>query len=263
MTKITTELFSRSRTWTESDPQGARKPMKGKLGYEMRKLQLLLFTLLSGLGAASLLAQEMKYVPLSEYLMPQDAEVALARSAAPHGISGHATIKVLTASGYQAVQQGDNGFVCVVMRGFTGAPTFTPAQIRALITYDPKTRAPICFNPQAAKTVMPYYELRTKLGMEGKTPDQIAEGVQEAYAKNQIPKRDGVSFAYMWSADQVLGPSGHWHPHMMIFAPDYENSMLGNNEPGSHLPVVGDDAGTPFAVLVIPVDDKLAIKAQP
>jgi hypothetical protein len=39
--------------------------------------------------------------------------------------------------------------------------------------------------------------------------------------------------------------------------------MLGNNEPGSQLPVVGDDAGTPFAVLVIPVDDKLAVKAQP
>jgi hypothetical protein len=27
------------------------------------------------------------------------------------------------------------------------------------------------------------------------------------------------------------------------------------------LPLVTDDAGTPFAVVVIPVDDKLAIKA--
>ena len=27
------------------------------------------------------------------------------------------------------------------------------------------------------------HEVRTKLGMEGKTPDQIAEGVQAAYAK--------------------------------------------------------------------------------
>ncbi|HEY4050479.1 MAG TPA: hypothetical protein VGM27_26750, partial [Acidobacteriaceae bacterium] len=155
----------------------------------MRKLQVVLVTLLSGFGAAGLLAQEMKYAPLSEYMMPQDTEVALAKSAAPQSISNHATIKVLTTSGYQVVQQGDNDFVCMVMRGFTGAPTFTPAQLRALINYDPKTRAPICFNPQAAKTVVPYYELRTKLGVEGKTPDQIAEGVQAAYDKGEIPKR--------------------------------------------------------------------------
>jgi hypothetical protein len=150
----------------------------------------------------------------------------------------------------------------MVMRGFTGAPTFTPAQLRGLV-YDSKLRAPICFNPQAAKTVVPYYELRTKLGLEGKTPDQIAEGVQAAYAKGDIPKRDGVSFAYMWSAEQILGPVGHWHPHMMVYLPYYENSMLGNNDPGSHLPTIGDDAGTPFAVGVIPVDDKLFVKVRP
>jgi hypothetical protein len=230
--------------------------------FEMRKLQVVLFTLLSGFGAGGLLAQEMKYPPLSEYMMPQEAEVALAKSAAPQNISDRATIKVLTASGYQAVHEGDNGFVCMVMRGFTGAPTFTPAQIRGLV-YDAKTRAPICFNPQAAKTVIPYYELRTKLGLEGKTPDQISEGVQAAYAKGEIPKRDGVSFAYMWSADQVLGPAGHWHPHMMVYLPYYENSMLGDNDPGSHLPTIGDDAGTPFAVGVIPVDDKLFVKVRP
>ena len=231
----------------------------------MRRLQFVLSVLLlgfsAGFGAAGLLGQEMKYPPLSEYMMPQDAEVALAKSAAPQTISDRATIKVLTASGYKVVRQGENGFVCMVMRGFTGAPTFTPADIRGLV-YDSKTRAPICFNPQAAKTVIPYYELRTKLGLEGKTPDQIAEVVQAAYAKGEIPKRDSVSFAYMWSADQILGPAGHWHPHMMVYLPYYENSMLGNNQPGSHIPSIGDDAGTPFAVGVIPVDDKLAIKTR-
>jgi hypothetical protein len=108
---------------------------------------------------------------------------------------------------------------------------------------------------------MPYYELRSKFGMEGKTPDQIAEGIQAAYVKGELPKRDGVSFAYMWSADMHLGPGvGHWHPHMMVFAPYYDNSMLGGNEFGVPLPFVSDDAGTPFAVVLVPVDDKLAIK---
>src|SRR5262249_36998548 len=81
-----------------------------------------------------------------------------------------------------------------------------------------------CFDPAASRTVMPYYELRSKLGMEGKTPDQIAESVQAAYVTGKLPKREFVSFAYMWSADQSLGPGiGAWHPHMMIFAPYYEN----------------------------------------
>jgi hypothetical protein len=51
---------------------------------------------------------------------------------------------------------------------------------------------------------------------------------------------------------------------MMVFAPYYENSMLaGDVEFGSPLPQLSDDAGTPFAVVVIPVDDKLAVKVQP
>jgi hypothetical protein len=227
----------------------------------MKSVQIWFFTLALGVASSNLLAQEMKYPPLSEYMMPEDSEIALAKSAAPKSISDRATIKVLTTSGYHVVHEGDNGFVCVVMRGFA-APTFTPASLRTLV-YDPKTRAPICFDPQAAKTALPYYELRHKLGMEGKTPDQITALVQAAYKKGDIPKRDSASFAYMWSADQVLGPANHWHPHMMVFLPNYDNSMLGDNERGGHLPFINDDAGTPFAVGVIAVDDKLAIKAKP
>jgi hypothetical protein len=203
-----------------------------------------------------------QYPALSEYQMTRDAEIGLAKSAAPASVSSRATIKVLTPSGYQVAREGDNGFVCMVLRGWT-APTYTPAQLRNLV-YDATLRAPICFDPAASRTVLPFYELRSKLGMQGKTPDQIADAIQAAYAKGELPKRDTVSFAYMWSADQILAPGGeHWHPHMMIFAPYYDNSMLGGNEFGSPLPQVTDDAGTPFTVIVIPVDDRLAVKARP
>ena len=226
----------------------------------MNRLKVVLFLLLISYAAVGVIAQGAKYPPLSEYLMPQDAETALAKSAAPDNISGRATIKVLTPSGFRVVHEGDNGFVCMVMRGFA-APTYTPPQLRDLV-YDAALRAPICFDPTAARTVMPFYELRTKLGMEGKAPEQIAAGLQAAYARGELPKRNEVSFAYMWSANQNLGGGvGHWHPHMMVFTPYYENSMLGNNPFGAPLPLVTDDAGTPFAVVVIPVDDKLAIKA--
>jgi hypothetical protein len=148
------------------------------------------------------------------------------------------------------------------MRGFTGAPMFTPVPVRAYINYDSKTRAPICLDALASRTILPYYELRTKLGLEGKNAEQIAEGVQAAYAKGEIPKRPEVCFAYMWSADQVLGPAGHWHPHLMVYLPYYE-TLLGTRHPPTPLPAIGDDEGTPFAVGTIPVDDKLAIKARP
>jgi hypothetical protein len=226
----------------------------------MRNIMAGLVLLLVSMQATLMRGQSPQYPPVSEYMMTPEAEVALARSAAPANISDRSTIKVLTPSGYQVARDGDSGFVCMVMRG-SAAPTYTPAQIRDLV-YDAKLRAPICFNPEASRTVMPYYELRSKLAMEGKTPDQIAEDIQAAYAKGVLPKRDGVSFAYMWSADQNLGSFGHWHPHMMVFCPYYENSMVGGNPFGAPLPIVTDDAGTPFAVVVIPVDDRLAIKAQ-
>ncbi|HET7439599.1 MAG TPA: hypothetical protein VFJ56_08850, partial [Nitrospira sp.] len=76
---------------------------------EKKRSQYLLFVLI-GLAAISMKAQEAKYPPLSEYVMDRDAEIALAKSAAPDYISDHATIKVFTESGFQTVHEGDNGF---------------------------------------------------------------------------------------------------------------------------------------------------------
>src|SRR5262245_12382192 len=227
---------------------------------EMKTLRFFTVLLATCFDAAALLGQVQKYPPIEQYLMPRDAEIALAKSAAPPSLADHASIKVLTKSGYVVAHEGDNGAVCMVMRGFS-APTYTPAQFRDLV-YDPTVHAPICFTAPAARTAMPYYEMRTKLAMEGKSPDQIAESLQSAYVRGELPRRDSVTFAYMWSSHQHLGPGiGAWRPHMMIFAPYYDNSMVGGNEFGSPLPQVSDDAGTPFTVVVIPVDERLFVKS--
>jgi hypothetical protein len=97
-----------------------------------RTITLLMFAM--GLATASLMGQSSKYPPLSEYLMEPDAEISLAKSAAPEKISEHATIKVLTATGYKVVSEGDNGFVCIVMRAWS-APTFNPVKDRELVYY--------------------------------------------------------------------------------------------------------------------------------
>lgn len=65
----------------------------------------------------------------------------------------------------------------------------------------------------------------------------------------------------MWCARQNLASGiGHWHP--LIFAPYYGNAMVGGNPFGSALPQLTHDAGTPLAMIVIPVDEKLAVGAE-
>src|SRR5260370_12981654 len=223
-------------------------------------------TLIAGLGllislhAGAIFGQSHKYAPFSEIAMTPEAEIALARSAAPENISSHATVKILTPSGFKVAVEGDNGFVCIVMRGW-GAPTFSPAFLRNLV-YDSKVRAPICFNPVAVKTVLPLQEFRTKLGLEGKTPDEITAGVQAAYSKGELPKMETVALAYMFSADQYLGPmAGHWHPHVMIYTPNWDNAMVGGNQIVGPLPAIPDDSWAQFAVIVIPVDPAFFVKA--
>ena len=56
--------------------------------------------------------------PLEQYLMERNAEIALARSAAPAAISREAEILVLGRKDYEAAIKGKNGFVCVVERSW-------------------------------------------------------------------------------------------------------------------------------------------------
>jgi len=226
----------------------------------MKQLAFMLVPLLASVAAA---AQSPKYPPLSEYLMEPNAEIALARSAAPDNVSGPATVKVLTPAGYEVAVEGKNGFVCLVLRGWA-APTYNPEQFRQYV-YVADLRAPICFDSVSARTMMPYYELRHRLGMAGKGPDEIARGIEAAYAKGELPKADTASIAYMFSADMYLGPHlGHGlvYPHLMLFLPYYDNAKLGGNERRSGLPFLSDDSGTPFAVTVVPMDKAFANKAK-
>jgi hypothetical protein len=69
---------------------------------EMKRMTFGLAVLLTGLGSGALRG-ETKYPSIDEYLMSRDAEIALARTAAPANISDRATIKVLTKSGTRSV----------------------------------------------------------------------------------------------------------------------------------------------------------------
>jgi hypothetical protein len=196
------------------------------------------------------------YDPFSAYEMSRDAEIALARSAAPEKISTHATVKVLTRNGFEVAVPGDNGFLCLVMRSWSAAPDVETS-------YYAKLRSPICFDPIAARTVAPAEELKTKLGLAGRSPQAIDEEIALRYGRGELPKMESVAFAYMWSANQDTGPGfGAWHPHMMVYAPYYQNSMLGGNTVGDHSAPFVVGSGTPYSIAIVVVDPKLAIEAR-
>ena len=214
------------------------------------------FVTISMLLLQAVAGSERMYAPFSDYAMSQQSEIALARSAAPNSISTHATIEVLTPKGYEIASKGDNDFLCMVLRGWSAAPD--PDD-----TKNSRIRGPICFDPVAARTVVPAEELKAKLGLAGKSPDEIAHEVALQYGLGKLPKMESTAFGYMWSASQSLGSdAGPWHPHMMIYVPYYKNRFLGNNPVGNHTAPFVVAEGTPYSIVIIAVDEKFAIKAD-
>ncbi|GLQ46675.1 hypothetical protein GCM10007862_17260 [Dyella lipolytica] len=141
----------------------------------------------------------------------RDAEIALARSAAPKTISGEAKILVLGPHGYVTAVEGKNGFVCVVDRSWT-------AEFENPEFWNPKLRGPICFNRQAAQSILPITYKRTELALAGQSKNQIMEGMKAAFAKKQLPPLAPGGMSYMMSKGGYLNDAaGHWIPHLMFY----------------------------------------------
>ena len=112
--------------------------------------------------------------PLEQYLMPDaNSEIALARSAAPASISDGAEVMVLGPKGYTTAVKGTNGFLCIVERSW-GAATDNPE------FWNPKVRAPHCFNQAAARSFAPIFLMKTKLVLAGKSKAEIAAATASA-----------------------------------------------------------------------------------
>jgi hypothetical protein len=179
------------------------------------------WVLLAGVLALAAAGRNDTMAPLSQYLMSPQAEVALARSAAPAAISKRATIVVLGAHGYAVAQKGQNGFTCVVERGWMqpfGAPNF----------WSVKMRAPTCYNAAAARTVLVYTFKRTEMVLAGASKSQIQDRIVAAIAAKALPTPEPSSMAYMMSKSQYLNDDGKaWYPHVMIFTPMRDSANAG------------------------------------
>jgi hypothetical protein len=191
-----------------------------------------------------------KMAPIDQYLMSESAEIALARSAAPASISGDATIVVLKQHGYETAVKGKNGFVCIVERSWMAEFDFPEF-------WNPKMRGPICFNPAAARSVLPFTYKRTDMILSGLSKPQIAERLKQVVAKKEVPALEPGAMCYMMSRDAYLGDkNGHWHPHLMFYGPRTDGADWGADLQGS--PVMLNpqfqNAPEPLATLMVAVD---------
>src|SRR5271155_2165763 len=149
--------------------------------------------------------------PLDQYLIAdKNAEIALARSAAPASVSDGAEVMVLRREGYTTAVNGSNGFVCIVERSWantTDDPQF----------WNPKVRAPHCFNPAGASTFLPFFLMKSKLVLAGKSQAEIAAAIASALEKKELPPLAPGTMVYMMSKQQYLNDQGRsWHPHVMF-----------------------------------------------
>src|SRR5271165_5185119 len=136
--------------------------------------------------------------PLDQYLMPdENSEIALARSAAQASVSDGAEVMVLGPKGYTTAVKGTNGFLCIVERSWAAAtddPDF----------WNPKVRAPNCFNPPAVRTFVPIFLIKTKLVLAGKSKKEIVEATASALDKKELPALEPGAMCYMMSKQQYL-----------------------------------------------------------
>jgi hypothetical protein len=173
--------------------------------------------------------------PLSQYLSAdKDSEIALARSAAPASISGEAEVMVLGRDGYKTAMKGTNGFLCLVERSW-GAATDDPE------FWNPRVRAPICFNPPAAKSFVPIFLMKTKLVLARKSKAEIVEATNSAFSKKELPGLEPGAMCYMMSEQQYLNDRGKsWHPHLMFLVSGDVAKSWGADLPGSPIIAAND-----------------------
>lgn len=210
------------------------------------------------LGAAGQgYAQESKaayprMAPTAQYLISdQQAEIVLARSAAPAAVSRDATIQVLKEHGYETAVKGKNGFVCLVERSWMGAvdwPEF----------WNPKVRGPVCFNPPAVRSVLPITYKRTELALGGLSRTQLIASMQGVVKKNELPALEPGAMSYMMSKQGQLGDTnGHWHPHLMFYSARSDGADWGADVPGSPVLLNPQFQGAPepLATFIVRVAD--------
>jgi len=105
--------------------------------------------------------------------------------------------------------------------------------------WNPKLRAPICLNAEAARSILPHVTKKTEWVLAGLSTEQIAAKIKAALGSEDFPSVEPGAMSYMMSKDQYLNDRGvHWHPHLMFFMPATDDAAWGANTKDS--PLIAD-----------------------
>lgn len=222
----------------------------GVVGLQRTLGVLLCVAMASGVGrAADGPSLYPTMAPLEQYLITdRNAEIDLARTAAPDAISHDATVMVLTRHGYETAVEGKNGFVCVVERGWM-APFDNPE------FWNPKIRGPICFNPPAVRSILPITIKQTEFVLAGLPKEQIMANMKAALERKQLPALEPGGMSYMMSRKSYLTDrDGHNLCHLMIYTPLTDGAAWGADAAGSPVGFGGQFQGAPEPITVFLVE---------
>ena len=187
---------------------------------------------------------------IEQYLMPdRNAEIALARSAAPEAISDDAKILVLGWRGYETADEGKNGFVCMVERSWMSP--FNSAEF-----WNPKVHVPLCFNPAAAQSILPLTIKRTEMVLAGLSKAQMIDSIKAGFHNKELPAPETGAMCYMMSRAGYLNDAlGRHVPHLMFYFPLTDKSSWGADLRDSPVTLNPQfrDGPEPITEFVIPV----------
>lgn len=182
-------------------------------------------------------------------ILDRGEEVALARSAAPVGVSSEATVLALERGvGYVVAERGTNGVTCLVDRTW------------------PRSLEPHCYDREGAETILRlrlrFAELREAGATRAEVDRDREEGIRTG--RYRLPPRPVLT--WMMSAGQVLYDDdgafvGEWRPHLMIYYPGMTEAELGlAGPPYAHGPFLSDE-GEPTATLIVPMPEFVPVDA--
>src|SRR5882724_9007273 len=162
-------------------------------------------------ASAACAADYSAMAPLDRYLMDRAGEIVLAKSAAPAAIADKATILVLTRHGYDTAIKGSNGFVCAVERSWMAQYDFPQF-------WNPHMRGPLCYDPAAVRSILPYTIRRTELVLAGHAKPEMIAAIKDGIEKRALPHLEAGAMTYMMSKQQNLNDGAHnWVPHLMFY----------------------------------------------
>jgi hypothetical protein len=161
-------------------------------------------------------------------LLPRDQEINLALSAAPEHLRKEAAVYVFTTQGYEKVQPGTNGFVCLVNRD--------RAQLGDV------TLRPTCWDKEGSDSIVPVMLRVGEMLARNRTAAEIKQDIDGGFTDGRFhsPRKSGIAYMLAGDVNQFDVKTGSiveraFPPHYMIYAPGLTNADIGMTREGYKL----------------------------